>query len=366
MDEIYYTVDEITEEIASRLEGDPYLDDVWIVGEVSGARSRKNHLYFNLLGERSKIQCVFFGRGWVDLEEGEILEVRGSVGVYREGGFYSFRVSEIRRTGLRGMKKLELMKTYERLAKEGIFQKPKKELPAFPYRIGLITSKTSAAVMDILRTFREKGTYFLVEIFHTGVQGEEAVEEILNALKEASERDLDAVIIARGGGDKEDLGVFNDERIVRAAALFPHFLITGIGHEIDTVLLDLVADRSAHTPTAAAEVITKRQEEFAGKIDEIIERIRESVEWLIEGAESDLKERLQRISRGILWNLNVFEEKLDGIFGKIEGLSHESILERGFALVLKEGKLVKSAKEISKGDELIIVMKDGRVKVVVV
>ena len=366
MDEIYYTVDEITEEIASRLEGDPYLDDVWVVGEVSGARSRKNHLYFNLLGERSKIQCVFFGRGWVHLEDGEILEVRGSVGVYREGSFYSFRVAEIRRTGLKGIKKLELMKTYEKLAKEGIFQRPKKELPAFPYRIGLITSRTSAAVMDILRTFREKGIYFLVEIFHTGVQGEEAAEEIHEALRRAAERELDAVIIARGGGDKEDLGVFNDERVVRAAALFPHFLITGIGHEIDTVLLDLVADRSAHTPTAAAEIITKRQEEFVGNIDEIIEKIRGNVEELIRDAEDGLKERLRKISKGIFWNLSVFEEKLDGIFGKIEGLSHKSTLERGFALVLKKEKIVKSVGEISKGDELIIVMKDGEVKVVVV
>jgi exodeoxyribonuclease VII large subunit len=365
MDEIFYSVDEITEEIASRLEGDPYLEDVWVVGEVSTVRSRGNHLFFNLVGESSRLPCVFFGRGWIKLEEGEVIQVYGSVRVYRQGGQYSFHVSTIERTGLRGLKSLKFFQIYEKLAKEGVLKKPKKILPEFPYRIGIITSTRSAAIMDILRTFKEKGYYFEIEIFHTGVQGEEAALEIKEAILRSMEKELDAVIIARGGGSKEDLWVFNDEEVIRAAASLPHYLITGIGHEIDTVLLDLVADERAHTPTAAAEVITSQQQRFFEDLKRSIERISEITENVIEATSDYLRRSMESISKSIEWKVELEKERLNASMKHIESLSPLKVLERGFAVVLKDGKVIKSVKNVKSKDILKVIMKDGEIKVVV-
>ncbi len=377
----FYSVDEFTEKIAQILENDPHLTGVWVLGEVSSLRVRKNHLFFNLLGESSRLPCVFFGMGWLKLAEGELIGVYGEVKVYRQGGYYSFHVENIERTGAYGIKSLRFFQIYSKLMKEGAFSRPRRTLPEFPYRIGLIVSKDSAALMDILKVFKEKGYYFEIKIFHTSVQGKDAANELVEALKSAAATDLDAIIVARGGGSKDDLWTFNDEKVVRAALSVPKYLITGIGHEVDTVMLDMVADERAHTPTAAAEVITSRQREFMDNLRESTRRIFSDILDLMEYYGNSLETRLRyteasledifkryKTSLKLLGNslkgyVNLTEEKLVGSFRRIRDLSPEEVVKRGFAIVIKNGRIVRSIKEISSGDILKIVLKDGDIEV---
>ena len=381
--ESFYSVDEVTEIISEIIEGDPYLDGIWVLGEVASSKLNKNNLYFNLVGESSRLPCVLFGAGNFKLVDGEMVVVYGSVKVYRKGGRYNLYVKRIERTGTYGMKSLEFARLYQKLLKEGVFNRPKKSLSDFPYRIGLIVSKRSAALFDILKTFKRNGFYFEIEIFDTFVQGERAKEELVKAFRDASKAKLDAVIVARGGGSKDELWTFNDEAVVRAAVDMPHYLITGIGHEIDTVILDMIADERAHTPTAAAEVITSRQREYVDRMKdsvkkiyddvleifdksqrEIITRI-ENIESNAEGVVEDYGKRLKSLGRELKIRTDLMIEKANGIFKSIEANSPMKILQRGYSIVLKGGKVVRSTSELRIKDKLTIVLKDGKVGVIV-
>ncbi len=379
--ENFYSVDEVTDIISNLIEGDPYLDRIWVIGEVANSKLSKNTLYFNLVGESSRLPCVLFGAGNFKLADGEIVSVYGSIRVYKKGGRYNFHVKNVERTGTYGMKSIKFAKLYQKLLKEGVLNRPKRTLGDFPYRIGLIVSKRSAAFFDILRTFKTSGYYFEIEVFDTFVQGERAPEELVRAFENASKSELDAVIVARGGGSKDELWTFNDEAVVRSATKLPHYLITGIGHEIDSVILDMVADERAHTPTAAAEVITSKQKEFVEKMMESIERISNSVSRIFEEFQDELKtevenisehveeilkdyeNRLRDIGKNLRIHLNLVSERVTSIFRSIEGRSPEKVLKMGYSMVLKNGNFVKSISRIEKGDRLKIILRDGIVEV---
>ena len=382
-EESFYSVDEVTEIISDIIEGDPYLDGIWVLGEVANSKLSKNNLYFNLLGESSRLPCVLFGAGNFKLVDGEMVMVYGSVRVYRRGGRYNLYVERVERTGTYGMKSLEFAKLYQKLLRERVFNKPKKFLSDFPYRIGLIVSKRSAALFDMLKTFRRNGFYFEIEIFDTSVQGERAPEELVKAFEDASKSNLDAVIVARGGGSKDELWTFNDEAVVRAAIDVPHFLITGIGHEIDSVILDMIADESAHTPTAAAEVITSKQREYVDKMRSSMEKIYESVLEIFEKSKKEITARVENIERQtedilkdhgnrlksiekeIRAKADLMMEKINGIFKSIEGNSPMKILDKGYSIVLKGRDVVRSTSKLKAGDKLTVVFKDGKVEVTV-
>ena len=381
--ESFYSVDEVTDIISGLIEGDPYLDGIWVIGEVANSKLNKNTLYFNLVGESSRLPCVLFGAGNFRLMDGEIVSVYGSVKVYRKGGRYNFYVKSVERTGTYGMKSLEFAKLYQKLSREGVFNRPKKSLSDFPYRIGLIASKTSAAIFDILRTFKRSGYYFEIEIFDTFVQGDRAPEELVKAFEAASKSELDAVIVARGGGSKDELWTFNDESVVRAALNLPHYLITGIGHEIDTVILDMVADERAHTPTAAAEVITSRQQEYVERIKDSIERIYDGVSEIFDDFQDALVVRTRNIAKRVeeivenygnrlksagkelKLHLGIMSEKVASTFKSIEARSPKRVMEMGYSIVFKNGKVVRSSSQISEGDKLRITLKDGIAEVIV-
>ena len=389
MDELYnfresfYSVDEVTDIIAGLVEGDPYLDGIWVVGEVANSKLNKNILYFNLVGESSRLPCVLFGAGNFRLTDGEIISVYGSIRVYRNGGRYNLYVKNVERTGVYGIKSLRFAKLYQKLLREGIFSRPKKPLSDFPYRIGLIASKNSAAIFDILRTFKRNGYYFEIEIFDTFVQGDKAPGELVKAFEAASRSELDAVIVARGGGSKDELWTFNDEEVVRAALKLPHYLITGIGHEIDTVILDMIADERAHTPTAAAEVITSRQREYVDKMKSSISRIHdrvleifedfeeetrtsvENTEKLVQGIVENYENRLRSTGKELKHRLDLMSEKILRTYKSIESRSPKKVLNMGYSMVSKNGKIVRSSSQIFEGDELKVFFKDGSAEVIV-
>ncbi len=408
MNEEAYTVTQLTEIIASYINDDPYLTDIEVVGEVADVKVRGSHLFFALVDEESRVSCVMFGAGrWAELANGEMVRVRGDVRVYKKRGTYNLYVNAIRYLGSLGKYTERFSKLFVKLQKEGVFDKPKKPLPELPVRIGIITSLDSAALRDMLKTFREKAPLTVPRIFSAQVQGEEAPEKIVQAIKEALKEDLDAIIIARGGGSSDDLWVFNDERVIRTVLEVPFPVITGIGHAIDSVILDKIADVAAHTPTAAAEIIAQKQQEFFDRFESALERITYTFERIIEEKRLKMFNRLSSVLNEIelkvsayyhkllsSWDVikrvspfsllekkphlkeicgrifkasdqlvNIKKRTLENLIEVIHKVSPLRILERGFAILKKRKKVIKSTYELNVGDELEVIMNDGKVRV---
>ncbi|HEW92943.1 MAG TPA: exodeoxyribonuclease VII large subunit [Thermotogaceae bacterium] len=251
-----YTVSQLTSIIKAMLESASELINVIVEGEISNWKLRGSHAYFILKDEGAIVNCVMFGAAYKtrDIKDGFYVRVFGRIGVYEKRGQYQLYCDHIQVVSKIGLLYQKFEELKNKLRSEGVFAKPKKEIPSFPKKIGVITSRDSAAFRDILKIISKK--YPLVEIylFHTSVQGKEAIIEIPKALELADDYSLDLLILARGGGSIEDLWAFNEEKVVRSVFSLKTPLITGVGHEIDTTLVDFVADKIAPTPTGAANI----------------------------------------------------------------------------------------------------------------
>lgn len=244
-----------------------HFDDIVLSGEISKITLHgSGHWYFDLKDERSSIACAMFkganlGVGFKPAV-GDFLELCGSVSLYSESGRYQFIATSMKKSGF-GDLETQFLTLKERLQKEGLFDTHfKKSLPKFPRKVGIITSKTSAALQDMLKLIHQK-EYFLAKIylFNALTQGNNAVFSLIQALKKADDMNLDVLIIARGGGSREDLFCFNDENLAREIFKAKTPIISAIGHEIDYVISDFVADFRAPTPSAAVDIL------FHSKLD---------------------------------------------------------------------------------------------------
>lgn len=244
-----------------------HFDDIVLSGEISKITLHgSGHWYFDLKDERSSIACAMFkganlGVGFKPAV-GDFLELCGSVSLYSESGRYQFIATSMKKSGF-GDLETQFLTLKERLQKEGLFDTHfKKSLPKFPRKVGIITSKTSAALQDMLKLIHQK-EYFLAKIylFNALTQGNNAVFSLMQALKKADDMNLDVLIIARGGGSREDLFCFNDENLAREIFKAKTPIISAIGHEIDYVISDFVADFRAPTPSAAVDIL------FHSKLD---------------------------------------------------------------------------------------------------
>lgn len=384
-----YTVSEVTYYIEALIDQDQYLSDIQVVGEIADLKERNGHLFFYLKDEFTTIGCVFFGGAYrsFGLSDGRIAQVAGQIKVYAPRGQYRLICRQAKILPERGTLFLRMKESYERLVAEGIFDKPKRPLPEYPSKIGLITSRNSAAYQDVLRTISDR--YPLVEIFlyHTGVQGEDAKGSLLRALNDVNESDVDVVIITRGGGSRDDLWLFNDEDIVRAVYKLRHPVITGVGHQIDTVFIDLVADYSAHTPTAAAQAAVPNLSEIRMHFLELMQRmnlsIRKKIESFSQQIESSNKSLFQSMMSQILRThssidsmkekafalmqrqMFSYEKKLSSAGTKLFSLNPVELLKKGYVIVEKDGKWVKSSSILREKDEISMRFFDGVAKVVV-
>lgn len=239
---------------------------MWIKGEISGLKTY-SHLYFDLKDEGAKISCVMFAKlaAMVDfkLENGTKIEVRGRVTLYPQNGSYQINVERVRKVGLG-----ELWEAYNKrivqLREEGLFDtKYKKALPIFPRRVGVITSKEGAVIRDVVTTLKRRMPSIQVIIYHSAVQGTDASMQIAKAIRTANQRnEVDVLIVCRGGGSMEDLWCFNEEIVAREVFQSTLPIISAVGHETDTTIIDFVSDLRAPTPTAAAELVTKSANEW--------------------------------------------------------------------------------------------------------
>jgi len=240
----------------------------WVAGEISNfIRAKSGHLYFTLKDEAAQVRCVMFrNRGqYLDWEprEGLRVEVRALVTLYEARGDFQLNVESMRRAG-QGALFEAFLRLRDKLDREGLFDAAhKKPLPAYPQRIGIVTSLQAAALRDVLTTLARRNPSIFVIIYPAQVQGEGAAQQLAAAIATAAKRDeCDVLIVCRGGGSIEDLWAFNDEALARAIHTCPIPLVTGIGHETDFTIAEFVADRRAATPTAAAELASPARAEL--------------------------------------------------------------------------------------------------------
>ena len=259
--EKYLSVTTLTKYLKMKFDKDPYLERVYLTGQVSNFRKRPTHQYFSLKDDHAVIQATIWSGIYqklgFDLEEGMKINVIGRVQVYEPSGSYSIIIEKAEPDGV-GALAIQFEQLKKKLTEEGLFQERfKQPLPQFSKRIGVVTSRSGAVIRDIITTVSRRFPGVDILLYPTKVQGEGSAEEIARNIARANQRDdLDLLIIGRGGGSIEDLWAFNEEIVVRAIFESRLPIISSVGHETDVTLADFVADRRAATPTAAAELAT--------------------------------------------------------------------------------------------------------------
>lgn len=259
--EKYLSVTTLTKYLKMKFDKDPYLERVYLTGQVSNFRKRPTHQYFSIKDDHAVIQATIWSGVYqklgFNLEEGMKINVIGRVQIYEPSGSYSIIIEKAEPDGI-GALAIQFEQLKKKLSEEGLFQESFKQvLPQFPKRIGVVTSRSGAVIQDIITTVSRRFPGVDILLYPTKVQGEGAAEEIARNIARANQQeDLDVLIIGRGGGSIEDLWAFNEEIVVRAIFESRLPVISSVGHETDVTLADFVADRRAATPTAAAELAT--------------------------------------------------------------------------------------------------------------
>ena len=259
--EKYLSVTTLTKYLKMKFDKDPYLERVYLTGQVSNFRKRPTHQYFSIKDDHAVIQATIWSGVYqklgFDLEEGMKINVIGRVQIYEPSGSYSIIIEKAEPDGV-GALAIQFEQLKKKLTEEGLFQERfKQALPQFSKRIGVVTSRSGAVIRDIITTVSRRFPGVDILLYPTKVQGEGSAEEIARNIARANQRDdLDLLIIGRGGGSIEDLWAFNEEIVVRAIFESRLPIISSVGHETDVTLADFVADRRAATPTAAAELAT--------------------------------------------------------------------------------------------------------------
>ena len=312
----YLTVTALTKYIARKFTYDPYLERVYLVGEISNFRLRERHQYFSIKDENAKIEAVMFQSNFNRIkfvpEDGMKVLVTGRIEVYEQTGKYQINIETMQPDGVGA-----LYQAYEqlkaKLAQEGVFSRPKRPLVKFPKRIAVITSPSGAVIRDIITTTRRRYPIVQLVLFPAEVQGEYAKDSLVGRLKEVNARgDFDTIIIGRGGGSIEDLWPFNEEEVARAIADSKIPVISSVGHETDTTLSDLAADVRAATPTAAAELATPVLADEILKLKDYQVRLAQAIKRIIQ-----LKQqRLSKLEKSYIFRQP--ERLYDGFMQKID------------------------------------------------
>ncbi|MQS75043.1 exodeoxyribonuclease VII large subunit [Companilactobacillus halodurans] len=257
----YLTVTALSQYLKRKFDVDPYLGHVYLMGEISNFRLRKNgHQYFSLKDDKSKISAIMFKSKFEKVkfkpEEGMQVLVQGRISLYEPSGSYQIYIDSMEPVGL-GALYAAYEQLKKKLAAQGVFDLPKKEIVKFPKRIAVVTSQSGAVIHDIMTTVARRFPIVQIVLYPAVVQGEEAAGTIVQQLKRINEDgNYDTIIIGRGGGSIEDLWPFNEEIVAQAIVQSKIPVISSVGHETDTTIADLVADLRAATPTAAAELAT--------------------------------------------------------------------------------------------------------------
>lgn len=369
--EKYLSVTTLTKYLKMKFDKDPYLERVYLTGQVSNFRKRPTHQYFSLKDDRAVIQATIWSGIYqklgFDLEEGMKINVVGRVQVYEPSGSYSIIIEKAEPDGV-GALALQFEQLKKKLSEEGLFQdRFKQAIPQFAKRIGVVTSRSGAVIQDIITTVSRRFPGVEIVLYPTKVQGEGAAEEIARNITRANEReDLDVLIIGRGGGSIEDLWAFNEEIVVRSIFESRLPIISSVGHETDVTLADFVADKRAATPTAAAELATpvtkldlltylKNQEKrMSTAVQNTLSKKKESLrglsqsvifrqpERLYDGYLQRLDQLVLRLKQGLNGELVRNQQKVQAQIHRLEQLSPNVKIQRYQDRIQQLQKLMRS------------------------
>lgn len=364
------TVSQVNEYIAKKLRDDLNLRGLAVEGEISGLSKSGPHYYLTLKDASSQIRCAIWGQNAarIDMslvENGKKIVAVCDISPYAKNGTYSLSIRFVEALG-EGDLAAEFNRIKEKLEKEGLFDKKyKKPIPEFPYRVGVVTSATGAAIEDIRKIITAKNDFTDILIFPTAVQGIGAVNSICTNIRAANSLNkngirIDTLIVGRGGGSPEDLAAFNDEEVARAIFASDIPVISAVGHEIDFSISDFVADARAETPTAAADMAV--MDTF--KLKEDIER---SSKILLTSIEQKIAAERRVLDSGaalLFANMRSKLAEASGAVDKAMIMLRENdprrVFSKGYAAVTdKSGKIIAHAADIKAGEEYDIVMSDG-------
>lgn len=365
------TVSQLNEYISRVLMTDPLLGNVTVTGEISNLKYHSSgHVYFSINDENSKINC-FFPASYVrnlsyELGDGLEVVINGYINVYKKGGTYTLFVRTVTVAG-EGNLAMAFQLLKDRLSKEGLFDPAhKKPIPEFPHKIGIVTSRTGAAVQDILKIITSRNNLVDIIIFPVQVQGEGAAQDIADTLDMISQNDefsdIDTLIVGRGGGSTEDLWAFNEEVLARAIYRCTIPVISAVGHEIDFSISDFVADRRAETPTTAAEMAVPDLREIRLSLEkhktDLLSRLNAKVKTdslMIENCMLEIRNTMER-------RLAEYSHKLETMKLFLEENNPSSVLKKGYGILEDmSGNVVSSVNHIKEGERYVLALKDGRI-----
>lgn len=417
MEKEYLKISELNNYIKSMLDSNPYLNRVYLKGEISNFKNHtRGHLYFTLKDDESRLSAVMFAGNAASLEfvpeDGMNVLVEGRISAYPAQGSYQIYVDKMEVDGL-GALYIEYEKLKKKLAAQGLFaSEHKKRIPKFPERVGVITAQTGAAVRDIMSTIKRRYPACEAILFPCLVQGKDAAPDIVRQIKRADEFGVDTIIVGRGGGSIEDLWAFNEEIVAHAIYECRTPIISAVGHEIDWTIADFVADLRAPTPTGAAEMAVPTVMDIITLLDNYKIRLNKNIKNMVntkfikwrnyknsfvlknpmamyevkEQKLDSLMDSLNKDIKVILSNKEVSLNKIklsyifknpDSLIDKkrqeysllvkaLHLLNPLGILEKGYSLVEIDGKIIKTSEDIKVNDEIDIKLHQGSLKAKVI
>lgn len=385
-----FTVSEISQYVSHVLKKESILANISVKGEVSNIGFNQGNYYFSLKDEGAAIRCIVFKYSNITLMEnvknGDEITVTGSLTTYLKGSYYQINVKKVTLEGS-GELYLKFEELKKQLQQEGLFNADRKRtLPSFPHHIAVISSAKGAAIKDFMKILRQRNQWVDITIYDVNVQGNATVKDITNALNKIMRSTADLVVITRGGGSFEDLNAFNAENLVRFVSGYALPIVSAIGHEVDFTLLDFVSDVRAATPSEAAVICAPDINEHIKKLEEQSKKLENILYLRLTGELHNLqylKERIAemnpyhriRMKSAELELMKVRREKemekrlhfeikrLDQLRLRFASAHPKTFLERGYAIVRKDGHMIKRKAEILPGDFLNIEFVDGDVNV---
>ena len=343
MSEEYVTVSALTKYIKYKFDKDPHLGRVYLTGEISNFRLRPTHQYFSLKDENAIISATMFQSAFKKIqfrpEEGMKVLVIGKVSVFEKSGQYQINIEHMEPDGV-GALYLAYEQLKKKLEAEGLFSLPKKPIPQFPKKIAILTSESGAVIQDIQTTVARRFPIVQLVLYPTVVQGVHAVNSILKNLDLVEKEDYDVVIIGRGGGSIEDLWAFNEEPVVRRVAELSTPVISSVGHETDTTLIDFVSDMRAATPTAAAEIATPVLMEIHQQLRNLQTRLEQALSRQLQIK----RERMQALAKASIFQnperiYQVYQQRVDQLEMRLQQMMQQSVQHKRQQLVKNQHRL---------------------------
>jgi exodeoxyribonuclease VII large subunit len=341
---------------------------VWVRGEVTNFKAHRNgHWYFTLRDRMAQVRGVVWSKDARSIpappDEGMLISAWGNLSVYPQKGEMQFVVRKMEAEG-DGLWRKALEKTRAKLEAEGLLRPERKRpLPRYPRRVAVITSPDGAALRDIVAVMKRRSPAVEIVVVPAAVQGDSAILEICRALDRVGRwRDADVVIVGRGGGSREDLWAFNDERVARAVLACPIPVVSAVGHEVDITICDLVADARAATPSAAAETVVRDDAELAAELRAIQKRLGRALTKRVDSAKADLHWCASALQGRLSRLTERRRSRIAELGGRLNALSPLATLDRGYAVARgADGRALTSTGAFAKDMAFDLVLRDGKV-----